>query len=56
MEIMHCRRVGDVFDFGGDEYTVVATKLIEMRDGDNEVRIHAKEVIGDKEMKFNVPI
>lgn len=56
MEMGTCRRVGDVFEFGGDEYLVVATKLVELKDGDNEVRIHAKEVSGDRKMKFNVPI
>ena len=56
MEMGHCRRVGDIFEFGGDEYKVVATKLVEMKDGDDEVRIHAKEMSGDREMKFNVPL
>lgn len=51
----NARECGDTFKHDDELYRIVGTKLVEDKSGEVEVRIHAKGVGHDKELKFNIP-
>lgn len=51
----NARECGETFMHNEELYKIVGTKLIEDKNGECEVRIHAKGVGHNKELKFNIP-